>query len=185
MGGGTFERFFSAVLPELSVTSVEHDPAVIHLARAFFSIPPEAPVVNESALGFLSRRPGRFDVILCDLHSGVDAPAFLAQPAFYEAACGCLSESGMMVTNLLPSSQQALLDILLAMRHSFKWIWLLDFPDHRNIVLFSLNGAPPEDEILKQRAQALEDRTGLSVMDILSRLKPLPEKQTTGATQDS
>jgi len=176
VGGGTFERFFSARMPDLGLTSVESSAAVIRLARQFFLVPEQVPVINDSAGRFLNADSSKYDVMFCDVYGDRQRPDCLADNRFYADASRCLAVDGVLVINLLPASEAELLEILLAVRQHFAWVCLLEFPDHRNVLLFVSTQQAPATATLEARAAALSPGLGVDLAGIPARLRRLPEK---------
>lgn len=68
LGGGAMCRHLSAYLPDCALTVVEHDSAVIDLARRFFHI--TRPIRQEDAREVVAAADEGYDVILADLYDG-------------------------------------------------------------------------------------------------------------------
>jgi spermidine synthase len=177
LGSGSFERFFRARMPGLSVTSVESNAAVVDLARQYFFIPQQQAVFIQSADDFLTRHKKTYDLIFCDVFEGDQHPVFMKQAVFYESLSKCLQKDGVVAINLLPKNDTELLNILLAIRRHFAWVWLMEFPDHRNIVLFLMNHEPVGKNELELRAAELGRSLGVDLSDLPRRLLRLPERE--------
>jgi predicted O-methyltransferase YrrM len=95
LGGGAMARFLAAHLPGCDVTAVEHDAAMIEIARRFFYI--RGPVVERDALAFLAETDERFDVILVDLYDA--AGAVHARGDLWERCLGALAPGGCVAAN--------------------------------------------------------------------------------------
>jgi len=175
LGGGSFERFFSAFMPVLSLTSVELNPDVIQLQRDYFSIPGSASVIQSDAGSYLSSCAESYDVILCDIFEQTDIPSSLGQDSFYADAFRLLTTNGVLAINLLPHTEAELLNILLAVRSSFDHLLLLDLPDFKNILLFCLKQDPPGPSQLEQRAEALITNTGIDLSHVAGCIRVLPK----------
>jgi spermidine synthase len=178
LGGGSFERFFTAFMPGLSLTSVESNPDVIALQREYFPIPCSPVVVQGDAVSFLSGGTDAYDLILCDIFGTSETPGGLARESFYADAFRCLTARGVLAVNLLPQTESGLLTTLLAVRASFDHLLLLELPGFRNILLFCLKQAPPQAGELKQRVGSLLDLAGidLALASTAARLLPKPQR---------
>ncbi len=137
-GGGSFERFLATHQPQIQVSTVEVDSQVVELTQRFFQPPPGHPVFLDCAERFLSRHQQRYDLIFCDMHQGNGHPDFMLQQGFLADAARCLSPRGVFSLNLLPNDYNDLLHSIMALRAIFPWIWLLDVPERRNMVMFCL-----------------------------------------------
>lgn len=176
LGGASFERFFARQLPELRVTSLESDPAVIRLARSYFMLPPQQPVILSDASAFLASHQSRYDLILCDIHQGNGHPECLTDTHFHADAFDCLNVAGVYAINLLPQGFSQLINVLMRLRDSFPYVQVLDIPERRNLILLALKQSPPEPDILLQRVPALAER--LNIAPELLRIPPtaLPQR---------
>jgi len=176
LGCGTFERLFMACMPELVITSIESNPAVIRLAKRFFMIPEEYPVINATAEHFIATNRPVYNMVYCDIFNRQHHPVCLFDDEFYRNIFQRLSTNGVLVVNLLPGSESELLNCLLAARKYFEWGYLLDFPDHRNILLFFLKQNPPKLAKLDQQATLLSEKLKMDLADIPARFTKLPNK---------
>lgn len=176
-GGGGFERFFAAHLPELMVTSVESNPDVICLLKDYFSIPEDIPVINQDAAIFLPDCATSYDLILCDLFGHADHPSCLFSSGFYADAFRCLSTDGVFAINLLPETEPEMVNILLAVRSGFDHVFLMEIPYYKNILLFCMKQAAPDADLLELRCRELSERTGIDLMDAAYLIRELPKKQ--------
>ena len=172
-GCGTFERFFFKYYPDTSITSVESNADIINVSRKYFSIPVDYPVINESADVFLKKHNNKYDIVFCDVHDGNKHPDCLHDLNFYTSIKRCLSDGGAFVINLLPVSEQQLLDILLLVRKVFSWQHLLDFDNYGNIILYIYAQEPPLHSI-NVRCEELKIRTNVELADSVDRLTLLP-----------
>lgn len=176
LGSGSFERFFRKRLPHIKVTSVENSSAVIESAKRFFHIPEKQRIIEQSAEDFLVENRKTFDLIFCDIFVGDRHPGFVEEAAFYGLLARSLYEDGAIAINLIPQNDKELLQILLAARQHFPWVVLMEFPEHRNIVLFLLKQPPVEKALLTLRAVELSKTLQLDLTDLPERMLYLPEK---------
>ena len=176
-GCGTFERFFFKYFPDTSITSVESNVDIINVSRKYFYIPPDFPVVNESADVFLKNNAVKYDIIFCDIHDGEKHPDYLFDMDFYSNIKHCLNDDGVFVINLIPENEKMLLDVLLSVRKVFRWQHLLKFDNFKNIILYIYNQKPrtinSDDEIYEE----LQKRSNIDLTSIIDRLTSLPTVQ--------
>jgi spermidine synthase len=105
-GGGRTSWYLHRFLPDVPVMSVELDPEVIDLAHKYFGIKaePNFKVVNQDGRIFLANAPQKFDVILIDAYRGPFVPFHLLTKEFYEIVKAHLSEGGVVMQNVEPST---------------------------------------------------------------------------------
>ncbi len=176
-GCGTFERFLFKNYPDIAITSVESDTDIINVSRKFFHIPADHPVVNTSADLFLKNNGIKYDVIFIDIHDGHNHPEYFHDVSFYENAMNSLNEDGVLVMNIIPGNEKEMLAILLAIRKIFKWQYLLDFDNYKNVLLYVF----PQNRLSiganSASGKALQKHTGIDLIKIIDRLTLLPEAE--------
>ena len=176
VGGGSFERFFSAFLPQSVVTSVESNQEVIALLRNYFPVHAHTPVINQDAEKFLIGCATSYDLIISDLFDTTRSLHLTKNSKFYREVMRCLSSKGVFVINLLPESEAEMADILVAVRDSFQHVFMLLVPHFQNTVLFCLRDGVPDRGLLKQRAKELFVETGVDLTDVVDLVVELPKR---------
>ena len=105
-GGGRTSWYLHRFLPNVSVTSVELDPAVLELAKKYFGIKDEQnfQVVNRDGRLFLSESKERYDIIMIDAYRGPFVPFHLLTKEFYQIVKDHLADGGVVAQNVEPST---------------------------------------------------------------------------------
>ncbi|HZV03643.1 MAG TPA: fused MFS/spermidine synthase [Gemmataceae bacterium] len=105
-GGGRTSWYLHRFLPNVSVTSVELDPAVLELAKKYFGIrdEPNFQVVNRDGRLFLSESRDKYDIILIDAYRGPFVPFHLLTREFYQIVKDHLAAGGVVAQNIEPST---------------------------------------------------------------------------------
>jgi len=105
-GGGRTSWYLHRFLPNVSVTSVELDPAVLELAKKYFGIrdEPNFQVVNRDGRLFLSESRDKYDIILIDAYRGPFVPFHLLTKEFYQIVKDHLADGGVVAQNVEPST---------------------------------------------------------------------------------
>jgi len=105
-GGGRTSWYLHRFLPNVSVTSVELDPAVLELAKKYFGIrdEPNFQVVNRDGRLFLSESKDKYDIILIDAYRGPFVPFHLLTKEFYQIVRDHLADGGVVAQNVEPST---------------------------------------------------------------------------------
>jgi spermidine synthase len=177
VGGGSFERFFAAFQPQSTVTSVESNGEVIRLLRNYFPVRVSMPVINQEAETYLNTCATSYDLILCDLFDGGNNLQFATSEDFCREVNRCLSSKGVFAINLLPDTEEEMVDILVTVRKSFHHVLMLLVPHFQNTVLFCLKGDIADSDLLEQRASDLLGETGVDLTDVADLVIRLPESQ--------
>jgi hypothetical protein len=95
LGGGAMARHLDAYLPGCALTVVEHDAAVIDLARRFFHL--TRPIVEAEAQLVVAQADATYDVILADLYDGRGAAVVASD--FWRDCARALRPGGCLAVN--------------------------------------------------------------------------------------
>lgn len=166
-GGGRTSWYLHRFLPNVPVTSVELDPAVVELSRKYFGIrdEPNFKVVNRDGRLFLSESKDKYDIILIDAYRGPFVPFHLLTKEFYQLVKSHLAEGGVVTQNVEPSTM--LFDSAVKTINSV--FPQLDFyVAEGNVVTVAYDGPPrsPDDlqQVAAQRQAAYNFRYDLRQM---------------------
>ena len=155
-GGGRTAWYLHRFLPNVSITSVELDPAVVDLAHKYFGIKnePKFQVVNRDGRLFLANSKERYDIILIDAYRGPFVPFHLLTKEFYQIVKDHLADGGVIAQNVEPSTM--LFDS--AVKTVSSVFPQLDFYlADGNVVTIAYNGPALSNESLKQTADARQN----------------------------
>jgi spermidine synthase len=107
LGGGAMSlaRYVAATRPDSTQVVVEADAHVVELVGERMPLPEHARidvVVADArdAVARLAADATRFDLVIVDLYTRLDAPAFVDEPAFLGACLGLLAPGGVLVVNV-------------------------------------------------------------------------------------
>jgi len=105
-GGGRTAWYLHRFLPQVPVTSVELDPAIVELSHKYFGIKdePNFQVVNRDGRIFLGNSKDRYDIILIDAYRGPFVPFHLLTKEFYQIVKDHLADGGVVAQNIEPST---------------------------------------------------------------------------------
>ncbi len=174
-GGGRTAWYLHRFLPDVPITSVELDPAVVQLARKYFGVKdePNFKVVNRDGRVFLFETKDRYDVILIDAYRGPFVPFHLLTKQFYELVREHLADGGVVAQNVEPSTMlfdSAVKTINAVFPH-------LDFfLADGNVVTIAYDGAPRSSEELDQVASERDQKLKLryKLTDMLAQRRRFP-----------
>ena len=175
LGGASLERYLTSKWPEIDITSVESNRQIIQLAKEFFNLPKSINVIHDSAENFISKHSDNYDIILCDIFVADIQASCLYDRNFYENISHCLDKTGVLAINILPESEEDVVNVLLPLKNYFDHIYLLEFPDFSNAIIFASCERIPDRAELIRRADDLLKKTGLDLRDIPERLNVILE----------
>ena len=106
LGGGAFTipRYVEATRPDSSQVVVDHDAEVVDTVLDRLPLPAGADIAivladAREALASLAAGPP-FDVVVVDLYTRLEAPAFVDEPEFMRGCLGLLAPGGVVVVNV-------------------------------------------------------------------------------------
>jgi spermidine synthase len=105
-GGGRTAWYLHRFLPDIQITSVELDPAVLELSRKYFGIreEPNFQLVSRDGRIFLAASKAHYDVILIDAYRGPFVPFHLLTKEFYQIVKAHLAPGGVVALNVEPTT---------------------------------------------------------------------------------
>jgi spermidine synthase len=129
-GGAVALHQFASVYPGIDMDLVEHDPAVVELARAWFALDsiPRLRTHLADAVAFVQTAPRRaWDVVVVDAYGDADVASPFAGPAFYRALSCAVADGGAVAVNVIgalapPGPVSAVLE---AVEHGFRDVRLV------------------------------------------------------------
>lgn len=177
MGGGRTTWYLSHHVPELTVTGVELDPAIVDIADEHFDVREgeNLKIAEMDGRLFVRRSRETFDLIFVDAYRGPFVPFHLLTKEFYELLEKRLTPGGAVVQNIEPSTM--LFDHALATIGSvFDTIDL--YRAGGNSVAIAYDGPRRSLEELQARGKELSDQYGLRYrLDTMAgeRVRKTPE----------
>ena len=174
-GGGRTAWYLHRFLPQVPVTSVELDPAIVELSHKYFGIKdePNFQVVNRDGRIFLGNSKDRYDIILIDAYRGPFVPFHLLTKEFYQIVKSRLADGGVVAQNIEPSTM--LFDSAAKTIHAV-------FPQvdfyvaGGNVVTVAYDGPPKSKDDLDRAAQERDSAYNLryNLHDMLAQRRQIP-----------
>jgi spermidine synthase len=175
LGGASLERYLDSKWPDIAIRSVESNVQVIQLAKDYFCLPESVDVIADSADHFLTNHNEIYDIILCDIFVADMQASCLYDNEFYANISKCINKEGVLAINILPDSEEDVVNILLPMKNYFDYLYLLEFPDYSNAIIFASKKKIPNRAELYKQAEELLNSTKLDLTNIPERLNVLLE----------
>ncbi len=98
-GAGTFARQCRQIFPQHRLTGVEIDEKITGLARRFFELPDDVPVVTYDGRAYLQADQRRYDVIFVDAYQDITIPFQMSSVEFFRLVRDHLAPDGVLVVN--------------------------------------------------------------------------------------
>ncbi|HLY05852.1 MAG TPA: fused MFS/spermidine synthase [Rhizomicrobium sp.] len=174
-GGGRTSWYLHRALPDVPVTSVELDPAIVEMAKKYFGIKeePDFTVANADGRVFLMHSAAHYDVILIDAYRAPFVPFHLLTREFYQMVADHLSPGGVVAQNVNPDSM--LFDSSVKTIHAvFPQVEF--YPAKNNIITIAYGGNRRSKDDLVRAAAERQSRFHLryNLGDLLKARQLLP-----------
>ncbi|MFD2167698.1 spermidine synthase [Thalassotalea euphylliae] len=173
LGGGTMSNTLHQLLPNATIENVEIDPAVIDVARKYFSFFENDHVTSVVKDGriYIKRallKKQTYDWIILDAFNGDYIPEHLLTKEFLTEAKGLLSDNGVLTANTFSISD--LYNYESATYHDVfgDFYSVHNRKNENRIILVTPNGLPSLDS-LKPNLGPLHDRLrqyGVNILDV-------------------
>ncbi|MHA1539514.1 MAG: spermidine synthase [Alphaproteobacteria bacterium] len=108
VGGGIVLKMYHHFYPDLKMTGVEIDPAVLKVAREVFDLKEEKGKLDlfvDDARHFVTQATEKYDIIIVDLYKDVSIPAHCATKEFAALLKSRLTEKGIVIVNVLGAAR--------------------------------------------------------------------------------
>nr|WP_328824530.1 fused MFS/spermidine synthase [Thalassotalea algicola] len=173
LGGGTMSNTLHQLLPDAEIENIEIDPAVIKVARQYFSFFENDHVTSVVKDGriYMKRaliKKQKYDWIILDAFNGDYIPEHLMTKEFLEETKALLSESGVVTANTFSVSE--LYNYESATYQSvFGEFFQVKNRKNENRIILATKGQLPNQEHLKGDLATLHDRLrpfGVNILDV-------------------
>ena len=176
LGSAALTKFSYQRFPGARVTVAELNPNVIAICRAMFALPPDdvrLTVREMDAMDFVCDRANHntVDVLQVDLYDEEARGPVLDSPEFYQACADCLTDNGIMTTNVFGDfinydknlqNMELVFDAV---------VWLPEVHD-ANIVVIAFKKSPQIDfSVLYERANEIKKKMNLPAKGWVTGLK--------------
>jgi spermidine synthase len=176
LGSSALTKFCYRRFPGARVTAVELNPNVIAICEDQFALPPNdgrLQVLEMNALDYVMAAGNRnsVDVLQVDLYDEQARGPVLDSPEFYQACHDCLTDDGIMTTNVFGDFPNYSKN-LQAMEQVFDAVvWLPEVHD-ANIIVIAFKRSPQLDfSVLYERAGAIKKAMNLPAKSWVNGLK--------------
>ena len=142
MGTGTFADQCLRWFPGIRAEGVEIDEKITELARSYFALPEEIPVVCYDGRAYLQAVDTKYDLILVDAYQDITIPFQMASVEFFTLVRDHLKEGGVLVVNMNMRGEEDSINQYLADTISavFSEVYTVDVAGGTNRELFAANG---------------------------------------------
>lgn len=157
LAGGTAARQISAAYPEVEVTGVELDPAIVEVGKEYFDLEqPNIDIVTADGRYYLRTTDQSFDLIGVDAYRQPYIPFHLTTREFFEEIEDHLTSEGVVVVNVgRTATDYRLVDALaVTMNGVYDWVFAIDVDGYHNTILVGTNEPTSLDQFSRSTDQA-------------------------------
>ncbi len=180
LGAAAATKFCAQKLGMASTTAIELNPQVITVCRQWFKLPPDSDklqvLLGDAGVEIQkSQYLQTVDALQVDLYDHEAAAPVLDSPDFYHHCRNLLTEDGCMTVNLFGrtnSFARSLAHIQEAFGPEAVWRFAAT-KEGNTVVLAQRSASRPSRELLSQRADLVQQQTGLPALKWLKVFKPV------------
>src|SRR5882762_495470 len=164
LGGGSTQRAFEFYYTNVTVDTVEIDPAVVSVANKYFGVTESFrhKIRTEDGRVFLRRSATNYDLILMDAYTtgryGSSIPPHLTTREFFGIASQRLTTNGVLAYNVIGQVQgwhsELVGALYRAMKEVFPQVYLFPANESQNVVFVATRVAEPFDVARVRREAA-------------------------------
>ncbi|MDD5760236.1 MAG: fused MFS/spermidine synthase [Desulfobulbaceae bacterium] len=190
MGIGAMPRFMAKHFPENTIEIVEIDPAVVNIAKEYFSFKElgQMTVKVEDGRQFIKRSKKGYDIVFLDAYQGETIPFHLTTREFLQEVKARLNPGGVVVSNILsPKKNKFFTSMVKTYNAEFVNLSIYKGKESSNYV-FVASGQAVTPEVVWNRAKDIQDgrRLGIDLAAINQDqlVSSLPEENAEILTDD-
>lgn len=195
LGGASIQRSYQAYYPEVKVTTVELDPKVVAVAKAYFHFRESENmkvIIGDGRL-HLRRTQQTYDLILLDAYTanryGSYIPYTLVTQEFFTLVSQRLSENGLLAYNVIGTVTERHKNLVGSLYRTLKTVFpqVFLFPavgSYNVVMVATRSAAPMSPTELHQRIKTLHDTQRVTLANFRTRAKRLRRKPP-GAVEKS
>jgi len=173
LGGGAITKRWWRDYPQMTIDTVEIDPAVIDVARRYFGLPEDKRirVFNQDARRFVQSSLDTYDIVIVDCYYSDSLPSHLTTQEFFTEVKKRMAPDGVLAYNLIGSVTGDNSRLFRSMyrtvgtRWDHTWVFPIGLGDdgltdqRRNIVVLATDSKVDQNELVRR----IDSRVGGTV----------------------
>jgi spermidine synthase len=162
LGGGTMASALNRILPDARLDVVELDPAMVRVAKEYFSFRPNAKtrVVEQDGRVFVKRaieRGDKYDLVILDAFDQVYIPSHMLTQQFLNEVKNILAPDGVLTANTYSYSRRYDNESATYQSVYGDFFNLKKFWRNTRVIIVKLDGLPSK-EVLARNSLLLQDK---------------------------
>jgi len=161
LGIGGMPRFAAKHFPETEISAVEIDPAVVKIAKEYFSFAEteRLKVTVEDGRQFIKKAKKKYDVIFLDAYQGDTIPFHLTTREFLREVKAKLHGHGVLVANILaPGRNKFFTSMIRTYRSEFPHLAIFKGIESKNYIFVASDQTVAPEEVTKKATEIQESR---------------------------
>ncbi len=170
MGTGTFATQCGRYFDGVRIEGVEIDEKITKLARQYFELPEEVPVVTYDGRAYLNAVDRKYDVIMVDAFQDITIPFQMSTVEFFMRVKEHLNSGGVMVVNFnMRGQEEGNINQYLAdtISRVFGQVYMIDVAGSTNRALYAFDC----DEALQVFQQNIEKVPQKELADLMGHIR--------------
>lgn len=170
MGTGTFATQCGRYFDGVRIEGVEIDEKITKLARQYFELPEEVPVVTYDGRAYLNAVDRKYDVIMVDAFQDITIPFQMSTVEFFMKVKEHLNSGGVMVVNFnMRGQEEGNINQYLAdtISRVFGQVYMIDVAGSTNRALYAFDC----DEALQVFQQNIEKVPQKELADLMGHIR--------------
>ena len=165
LGIGAMPRFMAGHFPETTIEVAEIDPAVVSIAKEYFSFKESGRMTVKTVDGrqFIKRSKKGYNIIFLDAYQGETIPFHLTTREFLQEAKARLNKDGVVVSNILSPKKNNFFTAMVKTYHAeFANLAIFKGKESGNYVFVATERAVAP-EVVRKRAQEIQASRQLGI----------------------
>ncbi len=166
LGGGAITKRFWHDYPQVSVDSVEIDPAVVEVAKKYFGLPVDtrSRVYAQDARRFVQTATGTWDIVVMDAYYADALPFHLTTQEFFRETKARMAPDGVVAYNVISALEGDQSKLFRSMYKTAGSVW-------RHLWVFRVNVGQDDDPTLRRNVIVLATDSDVPGTELLARIR--------------
>jgi len=166
LGGGAVTKRFHHDYPEVTVDSVEIDPAVVDVAKKYFGLPVDSRsrVYAQDARRFVQTATGTWDIVVMDAYYADALPFHLTTQEFFRETKARMAPDGVVAYNVISALEGDRSKLFRSLYRTAGSVWT-------HLWVFRVNVGQGDDPTQRQNLIVLATDSDVTGPELLARVR--------------
>jgi spermidine synthase len=166
LGGGAITKRFWHDYPQVTVDSVEIDPAVVGIAKKYFGLPVDARsrVYAQDARRFVQTSKGTWDIVVMDAYYADALPFHLTTQEFFRETKARMAPDGVVAYNVISALEGDKSRLFRSLYKTAGSVW-------KHLWVFRVNVGQGDDPGVRRNLIVLATDSDVTAQELLARVR--------------